>query len=601
MAARAKTESHATGRRPKPKQPRLSLLLPEMEEIVYVLGMTEDPWRSRVEFVSDRAEKATGFKPAAFRSNPGLWLSLIHPGDLAQVEERTRLIMASQKAGTRTYRLRNRSGEYRWIEDRVVPRLSRSGRVTGAIGVARDVTERERAEQALRESEERLLAQFKGIPLPTYSWRKVGEEFVLLDFNDAATTCSGGRISSLLGTTARALYPDRPDIVEDFARCVRERTTIRREMAYRLRLTNENRQFRVTYGFVPPDSVLVHAEDVTEWRRSTEALDASRRRLQALFDTALDSMVLVGDDAHYVDVNPAACALLGYSREELLRMSVWDIIPAPNRPAGQERWRQFIAAGALGGEYTARRKDGTTRELEFRAVANILPGLHLSVSRDITERKRAERDRSWLTRRFVELQEAERREVARDLHDDVGQLLTALKLSLEAGHGMEAEAMEIVRDLIARVRDLSMTLRPAMLDDLGLVPTLLWLVERYSGRTQVRVDLKFAGLDGRFPQALETTIFRIVQEALANVARHSGASQAQVELWADAERVGARIEDRGCGFDVAAALRGRTSGLAGMRERAERLGGLLTIESRPGAGARLSVELPLAAAAEGRE
>jgi len=141
-------------------------------------------------------------------------------------------------------------------------------------------------------------------------------------------------------------------------------------------------------------------EEIAEHRRTRDALEQSQCRLQAIFDNALEAILLADDEGRYVDANPAACALLGYSREELLKMAVSDVAPTLEREITPQLWQQYITEGRLSGEYTILRKDGTTRETEFRAVANILPGLHLSVLRDVTERKRMEeslrRNEMWL-------------------------------------------------------------------------------------------------------------------------------------------------------------------------------------------------------------
>jgi signal transduction histidine kinase len=196
------------------------------------------------------------------------------------------------------------------------------------------------------------------------------------------------------------------------------------------------------------------------------------------------------------------------------------------------------------------------------------------------------------------LEEAERRHVARELHDEIGQTLTALKLHLEAASETVgvAQARALVRDLMTRVSNLSLDLRPAMLDDLGLLPALLWLFERYSRQTSVVVKFEHQGIERRFAAELETAAFRIVQEALTNVARHAAVESVVVRVWANDAALGVQVEDAGRGFDAAAALgAGASSGLMGMRERASALGGELTIESSPGAGARLSAEVPLRA------
>jgi signal transduction histidine kinase len=199
----------------------------------------------------------------------------------------------------------------------------------------------------------------------------------------------------------------------------------------------------------------------------------------------------------------------------------------------------------------------------------------------------------------VLLEEAERRNLARELHDEIGQSLTALKLRIEmaaaADPGM-LEAKKLVDDLMARVSSLSLDLRPAMLDDLGLLPALLWLFERYTAQTRVEVAFEHQHLDGRLPRELETAAFRIVQEALTNIARHAGCARAEVRVWItpDQRTLGVRIADAGRGFDAGAAARSGRAGLLGMRERAAALGGQLTIDAAPGAGARLTAELPLA-------
>jgi len=220
------------------------------------------------------------------------------------------------------------------------------------------------------------------------------------------------------------------------------------------------------------------------------------------------------------------------------------------------------------------------------------------------EQMRAGRDRlRTLSHRLVEVQETERRHIARELHDEVGQLLTGLKLVLEMSTRLPSDAVKaslgeaqaLVSELMTRVRDLSLDLRPTMLDDLGLLPALLWHFERYTSQTSVRVAFSHTGLEGqRLAPEVETAAYRIVQEALTNVARHAGVSEVTVRLWADRDVLGVQVKDRGSGFDPEAALDGGTSsGLSGMHERVVFLGGQLTIESAPGAGARLMAEFPL--------
>ncbi len=205
-----------------------------------------------------------------------------------------------------------------------------------------------------------------------------------------------------------------------------------------------------------------------------------------------------------------------------------------------------------------------------------------------------------LSRRLIEVQEAERRNLALELHDQIGQILTGLKLTLEMAARLPPDeardgiiqAQTLVNELMARARKLSLDLRPATLDHLGLLSALLWHIKQYSAQTQVRVLFKHSGLEGeRFPSEIETAAYRIVQEALTNVARHAETLEATVRVWADRHSLTIQVEDQGKGFDTETAFAAHnTSGLAGMRERASLLGGHFTIESNAGRGTRLIAE-----------
>jgi signal transduction histidine kinase len=207
-----------------------------------------------------------------------------------------------------------------------------------------------------------------------------------------------------------------------------------------------------------------------------------------------------------------------------------------------------------------------------------------------------------LSLRLVEVQEEERRALARELHDQIGQLLTSVKLGIELALPRTGEAVQkdltetkgLVYDLIARVRRLSLNLRPPMLDDLGLIPALDWHIGRYAKQCDIKVDFRHTPVTGRMPEKLETAVFRIVQEALTNIARHAAVKEAVVRVWSGDGLLGVQVEDAGRGFDVERVMAASgSSGLSGMRERAMLLGGTMTVESKPGAGTQLTVEFPL--------
>lgn len=205
-----------------------------------------------------------------------------------------------------------------------------------------------------------------------------------------------------------------------------------------------------------------------------------------------------------------------------------------------------------------------------------------------------------MSTRLVEAQEAERRQVARELHDEIGQGLTGLILQLESmgrrddPAGRE-RAVSIVRQLISQVRDLSLQLRPAVLDDFGLHAALMWHVERYGRSTGLRVHYDQAGLDRRLPSRLETAVYRIVQEGLTNVARHASVGEARVFVQVTAGDVRVEVEDLGAGFDPSCVQPHQSMGLSGMRERTTLLGGTLAVISSPGGGTLIRASIPLPA------
>lgn len=305
-------------------------------------------------------------------------------------------------------------------------------------------------------------------------------------------------------------------------------------------------------------------------------------------------------------VSPQIEATLGFTQEEWLNDPVrWY---KHIHPDDKDRWSTEVAAMFLTGEplhsvYRVLSRHGRT--LRFQCDVKIVrrengnPWFIHGTAFDVTQQQLNEEamreyaDRmEFLSRRLIEVQEAERRNIALELHDQIGQILTGLKLKLEmlarspherSQTGFD-EAQGLVNELITRTRALSLDLRPATLDHLGLLSALLRHLRHYSAQTGIRVVFDHEGLDARrFTPELETASFRIVQEALTNIARHSGAGEAFVNISADDLHLTILIQDQGCGFDIEKHLSiGYTSGVTGMRERALLLGGRFEIESGNG-------------------
>lgn len=206
-----------------------------------------------------------------------------------------------------------------------------------------------------------------------------------------------------------------------------------------------------------------------------------------------------------------------------------------------------------------------------------------------------------LAKSIVDVQEEERRHIARELHDHLGQLLTGLQFMLESakrqeGNAQRASLEEIqktVGDVIGQVREMSLNLRPGMLDDLGLLPTLQWHLDRFTSQTGIQVDFHSEVLKERFPSEVETAAYRIIQEALTNVARHAHVKQVFVGLITQVNVLWIEILDKGTGFDLSNNMTKPTSGLGGMQERASLVGGYVVIESFVNQGTQIVAALPI--------
>jgi signal transduction histidine kinase len=226
------------------------------------------------------------------------------------------------------------------------------------------------------------------------------------------------------------------------------------------------------------------------------------------------------------------------------------------------------------------------------------------VLRDVTELRLAEADRDRLLRRVVTAHEDERRRVSREMHDTFGQLLTALSLSVKAARDVTPlptlaatrliEVQHLTDELSRAAHDLAVRLRPTALDDVGLFSALGQYVAQWSARTGVEVDYEAAAVEAdRLPVAVETAIYRIVQEALTNVARHAKARRVSVVISRHDDHATVAVEDDGVGFDPAAVAACGRLGLVGMRERAALAAGTLEVESTPGEGTTVLARFPL--------
>jgi len=354
------------------------------------------------------------------------------------------------------------------------------------------------------------------------------------------------------------------------------------------------------------------------------AVHDRQRRLEDMFrdviEFAPDAFVLADTTGQIVQVNSRAEQLFGYYREELTGRPVEVLIPLDLRGRHEVLRDDYLRhPRRLVMTTTAQcvRKDGS----EFSAEINLSPmetrsgTLLMAVVRDVTERHRAELELRESRQRLRELvaqneaiREDERKHIAREIHDELGQVLTALRMelsllemrfgALDPALGDKTQSMKgLIDRAIQGVRNAAGNLRPSALD-MGLVPAIEWLGTEFTSRTAIPCVVEVQQQDIELDETRSVVVFRIVQESLTNIGRYAQASHVDITLGRRADALWLRVRDDGLGFDLAAASQRRSFGLLGMRERAIALGGRVDIRSAPGQGTTIEVSIPLELHAE---
>jgi len=325
------------------------------------------------------------------------------------------------------------------------------------------------------------------------------------------------------------------------------------------------------------------------------------------------------DTRRFIDINQAAQRELGYTRDELLQMTVYDIRPESE----QKRLKQVldslqdqpkVPAFDLYGVWTYLTKDGRLIEMEVRTTALAIPGrsARMTIARNVTETSAADaalRDSEAryraLAQRLQTVREDERVELSRTIHDELGQSLTALKIELsvlskrlDPASQERVEASAAAVDLIIQqVRNIATELRPGVLDHLGLVAALEWQAKEFTRRTGIVCHFAQPTEEPALASDQAVSLFRILQESLTNVARHAHATRVTVSLVLQNDGLRLLIEDDGIGLTEERRKDHRSLGLIGMEERARFIDARLSIESAAGLGTRVLVDLPIRTAA----
>jgi signal transduction histidine kinase/sugar lactone lactonase YvrE len=351
-----------------------------------------------------------------------------------------------------------------------------------------------RYDRSIRDSEARFRAQYRSNPVPTFTWKHEGDEFILVDINDAGLGFLKGYNFPRIGGTSRELLKDHMQIDSLIRRCFGEQSVLREESRVRLIRVNREAEVSITYSFVYPDMVLTHVEDVTERKRSDARIRESREELRAL-----------------------ASRLESVREEERTQLS---------------------------------------REIHDE-LGQLMTGLKM--------------DLAWIRKRIAE----QRDEISAAMHDRIQQMNSLLDQSIQT------------------VRKIAGQLRPALLDELGLVAAMEWQAKEWESRTGISCHYDALTDEPKLRREQATELFRIFQELLTNVARHAGASEVTVVLYLSDHELCLEVRDNGRGIREEEITRPFSLGILGMKERAARTGGRIVFAGDPRKGTNVRVMIPI--------
>lgn len=542
------------------------------------------------------------------------WYSHIHPADVNKVRAKVKKAISGKSNTWRDeYNYEKADGGYLNFLDRGYIIRNQSGVAVRMIGSMVDMTPVYNAQKELAESENRLRTildtdpeciKLMGPGCELYEINKAGLE--MLESDDFEKI----KGHSILSVVAEAQRSRAEQLVTDAFR------GISGKMEFEM-LTFRGKKRWCEISIVPfknAEGEIIYALgvtiDITEKRKAEIELKQSEERYRTLVEQAVDAIALYDEKGKVLDVNSGASELLGYSKEELSKMYLHEILLEDEINDNPVRYDILEKGHSTVKQRRMKRKDGTVVITEVRSQ-QLPDGRFLSVVRDLTERIQTEQELSEsykavrkLTAHLQKIREEERSNIAREIHDELGQQLTVMKMDVSwvnkkitEGEGAIKERLQgllhMLDDTVKSVRRISSELRPSLLDDLGLIAAMEWQLNEFEKRSGIKTSFSAPDDEVNLSNDVKTALFRIFQESLTNVARHSEANSLSVSFVQNNGDLILAIADNGKGFDKQAISERRTLGILGMNERSMMIGASYEIISEPGQGTKVSIRVPV--------
>ncbi|MBI5757973.1 MAG: PAS domain S-box protein [Planctomycetales bacterium] len=548
---------------------------------------------------------------------------LVHPDDREPTTELLLQLIEAGRDWTGDYRFHSVDGEVRFFNCIIHCQHDSQGQVVRLAGTMQDITERKHVEEAL--ASERQLLRTMADNLPAYVFVKDTAGCYLFVNRAHSRQLGQSSEAEMLGKTVFDFFP--PDIARLFDADDKQvfetgQPVTEKEEPFE---ANGKRGWFLTTKVPLRDAqgritgLLGIALDITSHKLAETALVEERNLLRTLVDHIPDFIFVKDTQSRQMLNNAANLQLIGaHTDSEATGKTVFDLYPRElaQRYYDEDQRVMLTGQAQLNQEESVLDQDGQehwllSSKVPLRDINGKCIGL-VGIKRDITEHRRintelvASRERlEVVSRQLIAAQESERRSLARELHDEIGQSLTVAKMNVQAASKTAVgivvqsrleETIAILETTLSQVRDLALQLRPSILDDLGLLPALRWHLNMQAKRAGFTAQFDADSLEGRLAPEIEIACFRIVQEAITNVIRHACATNVWVKIHNDSAGLHFSIRDNGTGFDVPTARQHAVSaaslGLLGMEERATLAGGWLVVESAPNQGTTVQSWLP---------
>ncbi len=515
---------------------------------------------------------------------------------------------------------RHKDGHLVVLETNGIPLFDERGRLKGYRGINRDITKRKRAEEELKHSKEFIANVLNALDDPVFV---KDEQHRWVTLNDAAREVMGQSREKLIGKTDYALFPkEQADIFWERDNIVLEtgQTDVNEEeITWHGKLhTISTKKSVFTNSATGKRFIAGSIRDITERKRTEEALRESEEKFRTIFDNTTDGILLADmENKKFLDGNKMFCQMLGYSLEEIKNIGVMDIHPEEDLPYVIEQFeKQSQKEITLAIDIPVKKKDGSVFYADINSAPITLAGKTylIGVFRDTTERKKVEeklldyqRQLKALASQLTLAEERERYRIATELHDRIAQSLVVSKLRLETVRDSDSladlakvlnETAKSIEQIIQDVRLLTFELRSPILNELGFEDAVAeWLTEQIDKKHDIATEFEDDGQPKPLDDDILAVLFRDVRELLVNAVKHAHATKIKVSVCRVDEQICVSVEDNGVGFNPAKALsmavRTGRFGLFSIREQLEELGGHLEIKSTPGHGTRTTVTAPL--------